>query len=94
MLVIITIAAFISPNNDIHEMAIRDDFLEIYVNTPLAECGSDVKGQHKNPVKEKLKFTGISKAPFEHRPSGTRVGYFETFARKNQPSVGIDIAKK
>lgn len=39
---IITIAAFISPNNDIREMAARivgpDDFLEIFVSTPLAEC--------------------------------------------------------
>ena len=46
---IITIAAFISPNNDIREMAAniigQDDFLEIYVSTPLAECEKrDVKG--------------------------------------------------
>ena len=54
---IITIAAFISPNNDIREMAAniigQDDFLEIYVSTPLAAR----KGEIKN-------FTGIS-APFE-----------------------------
>lgn len=36
---IVTIAAFISPNNDIREMAAniigKEDFLEIYVSTPL-----------------------------------------------------------
>mgnify|MGYP002900828975 CR=1 FL=1 len=46
---IITIAAFISPNNDIREMAAniigKDDFLEIFVSTPLEECEKrDVKG--------------------------------------------------
>ena len=50
---IITIAAFISPSNDIREMAAniigKDDFLEVYVSTPIEEI--------KN-------FTGIS-APFE-----------------------------
>ncbi len=46
---IITIAAFISPNNDIREMAAniigKDDFLEVFVSTPLEECEKrDVKG--------------------------------------------------
>ena len=46
---VITIAAFISPNNDIREMAAdiigQDDFLEVYVSTPLEECERrDVKG--------------------------------------------------
>ena len=39
---IITLAAFISPNNEIREMAAsiigKDDFLEIYVSTPITEC--------------------------------------------------------
>ena len=54
---IITIAAFISPNND---------FLEIYVSTPLAECEKrDVKGLYAKARKGEIKnFTGIS-APFE-----------------------------
>ena len=46
---IITIAAFISPSNDIREMAAdiigRDDFVEVYVSTPIEECERrDVKG--------------------------------------------------
>lgn len=67
---IVTIAAFISPNNDIREMAARiigfDDFLEIYVSTPLEECERrDVKGLYAKARKGEIKnFTGIS-APFE-----------------------------
>ena len=67
---IITIAAFISPNNDIRERAARiigqDDFLEVFVSTPLAECEKrDVKGLYAKARRGELKnFTGIS-APFE-----------------------------
>ena len=67
---IITIAAFISPNNDIREMAARiigeDDFLEIYVSTPLEECEKrDVKGLYRKARRGEIRnFTGIS-APFE-----------------------------
>lgn len=67
---IVTIAAFISPNNDIREMAARiigpDDFLEVYVSTPLEECERrDVKGLYAKARKGEIKnFTGIS-APFE-----------------------------
>lgn len=67
---IITIAAFISPNNDIREMAAdiigQDDFLEIYVSTPLSECERrDVKGLYAKARRGEIKnFTGIS-APFE-----------------------------
>ena len=46
---IITIAAFISPNNQLREMAAeiigKDDFVEVFVSTPLEECEKrDVKG--------------------------------------------------
>lgn len=67
---VITIAAFISPNNDIREMAAdiigQDDFLEVYVSTPLEECERrDVKGLYAKARKGEIKnFTGIS-APFE-----------------------------
>ena len=67
---IIAIAAFISPNNDIREMAAniigKDDFLEIFVSTPLEECERrDVKGLYVKARKGEIKnFTGIS-APFE-----------------------------
>lgn len=67
---VITIAAFISPNNDIREMAAsiigQNDFLEVYVSTPLEECERrDVKGLYAKARKGEIKnFTGIS-APFE-----------------------------
>ncbi|MBQ8225264.1 MAG: adenylyl-sulfate kinase [Bacteroides sp.] len=67
---IVTIAAFISPSNDIREMAARiigqEDFLEVYVSTPLSECERrDVKGLYAKARKGEIKnFTGIS-APFE-----------------------------
>lgn len=67
---IITITAFISPNNDIREMAAniigKEDFMEIYVSTPIEECERrDVKGLYAKARKGEIKnFTGIS-APFE-----------------------------
>lgn len=67
---IVTIAAFISPNNDIRKMAAdiigKDDFIEVYVNTPLEVCEQrDVKGLYARARKGEVKnFTGIS-APFE-----------------------------
>ena len=67
---IITIAAFISPNNDIRKMAAdiigADDFIEIYISTPLEECEKrDVKGLYAKARKGEIpNFTGIS-APFE-----------------------------
>ena len=67
---IITIAAFISPNNDVREMAANiighEQFLEVYVSTPLEECEKrDVKGLYAKARKGEIKdFTGVS-APFE-----------------------------
>lgn len=67
---IITIAAFISPNNDIRKMAAdiigTDDFIEVYISTPLEECEKrDVKGLYAKARKGEItNFTGIS-APFE-----------------------------
>ncbi|MCD7925284.1 MAG: adenylyl-sulfate kinase [Bacteroides sp.] len=67
---IITIAAFISPSNKLRQMAAciigQDDFLEIYISTPLEECEKrDVKGLYAKARRGEVKnFTGIS-APFE-----------------------------
>ena len=67
---IITIAACISPNNDIRDMAAniigQENFLEVYVSTPLAECERrDVKGLYAKARRGEIQnFTGIS-APFE-----------------------------
>lgn len=67
---IITIAAFISPNNQLREIAAeiigKDDFVEVFVSTPLEECEKrDVKGLYAKARRGEIKnFTGIS-APFE-----------------------------
>ena len=67
---IITIAAFISPNNDIREIAAgiigKENFLEIFVSTSIEECERrDVKGLYAKARRGEIKdFTGVS-APFE-----------------------------
>ena len=67
---VITLAAFISPNNGIRKMAAsiigEDDFMEVYVSTPIEECERrDVKGLYAKARKGEIaNFTGIS-APFE-----------------------------
>lgn len=67
---IITIAAFISPGKELRQMAKdiigKDDFVEIYVSTPLDECERrDVKGLYAKARQGEIKnFTGVS-APFE-----------------------------
>lgn len=67
---IVTIAAFISPTIAIREMAAKiigaQDFLEIYVSTPIEECERrDVKGLYAKARKGQIRdFTGIS-SPFE-----------------------------
>ena len=67
---IITIAAFVSPTRELRQLACdivgADDFLEIYVSTPLEECERrDVKGFYARARRGEVKdFTGIS-APFE-----------------------------
>ena len=67
---VITLAAFISPNNDLRKMAAdiigKDSFMEVYVSTPIEECERrDVKGLYARARKGEIKdFTGVS-APFE-----------------------------
>lgn len=67
---VVTIAAFISPTTAIREMAKtiigQDDFMEIYVSTPIEECERrDVKGLYAKARRGEIaNFTGIS-SPFE-----------------------------
>lgn len=67
---VITLAAFVSPTRDLRRMAAeiigRDDFVEIYVSTPIEECERrDVKGLYAKARRGEIAdFTGIS-APFE-----------------------------
>lgn len=67
---VLTICCFVSPTEEIRGLAkkiIGDaDFLEVFVNTPLAICEKrDVKGLYAKARKGEIKdFTGIT-APFE-----------------------------
>lgn len=67
---VITINCFVSPTTKIRQLAKdiigEDDFLEIYLSTPIEECERrDVKGLYAKARDGKLKnFTGID-SPFE-----------------------------
>ena len=67
---IITIAAFVSPTEDLRNLAQhiigKDDFKEIFISTPIEECERlDVKVLYARARRGEVKnFTGIS-APFE-----------------------------
>ncbi len=67
---IICINSFISPTEDIRQIAIdiigRENFIEVFVNAPIEVCEKrDVKGLYKRARKgEILNFTGID-SPFD-----------------------------
>lgn len=67
---IITIAAFISPTEEMRSMAAEiigpEDFKEVYISTPIEECERrDVKGLYAKARRGEIpNLTGIS-APFE-----------------------------
>ena len=67
---IIAINSFISPTREIRHLAMdiigREDFIEVYINSPLAVCEQrDTKGLYARARKGEIKdFTGIG-APFE-----------------------------
>ena len=67
---LVTLCSFVSPLRDMRAMARdivgADDFLEVYVSTPLEICEArDVKGLYAKARRGEIKdFTGVS-APFE-----------------------------
>lgn len=67
---VVTLCSFVSPTTAIRDMAREiiggDDFIEIFVNTPIEICEQrDVKGLYKKARAGEIKnFTGID-APFE-----------------------------
>lgn len=67
---IVTLSAFVSPTNELRELAReiigKEDFVEIFVATPLEECERrDVKGLYAKARRGEIKdFTGIT-SPFE-----------------------------
>lgn len=89
---VVTIAAFISPTEQIRQMASQiigpNNFFEIYVSTPLEVCEQrDVKGLYKKARQGEIKnFTGIS-APFE-APSHPAIT-IDTSAHTLEESVNL-----
>lgn len=81
---IVTIAAFISPTHAIRRMASEiigeDDFLEVYVSTPIEECERrDVKGLYAKARRGEIKeFTGIS----------------SSFEAPEHPFISIDTSRQ
>ncbi len=67
---VVTISAFISPTEEIRQMARTiigvEDFIEVFVSTPIEECERrDIKGLYKKARAGEIKdFTGVSQ-PFE-----------------------------
>jgi adenylylsulfate kinase len=67
---VITLNAFISPTNEIRQMAMniigKENFIEVYVSTPIEVCEQrDTKGLYKKAREGKIiNFTGID-SPFD-----------------------------
>ena len=67
---VVTICCFVSPSEELRQLAKdiigKDDFIEIYVNTPVEVCEQrDVKGLYAKARRGEIKdFTGVN-APFE-----------------------------
>jgi adenylylsulfate kinase len=67
---VVTICSFVSPTEELRSLARniigKDDFIEIYVNTPIEVCEQrDVKGLYAKARRGEIKdFTGVN-APFE-----------------------------
>jgi bifunctional enzyme CysN/CysC len=67
---LVTIAAFVSPFEQdrkmVQEILGKENYLEIYVSTPLEECiRRDVKGLYKRALNGEIPhFTGVS-SPYE-----------------------------
>ena len=95
---IITIAAFISPNNDIREMAAniigKDDFLEVFVSTPLEECEKRERIVCEGTERGNSEFYRNFRTFRGSRTSGFVTGYFQIdFGGVGEPFVGACFAK-
>jgi len=82
---IVTIAAFVSPTEELRclarEIIGEEDFFEVYMSTPLEECERrDVKGLYAKARRGEVRdFTGIS-APFDE-PMGAAISIDTTGKR-------------
>ena len=71
---VVTLACFVSPTNDIRQMAREivgeEDFLEVYISTPIEECERGaVKGIYARARKGEVKNLNGIRAPFEAQVS-------------------------
>jgi len=93
---VVTICCFVSPTEEIRAIAKsiigEDDFVEVFVNTPLAVCEQrDVKGLYAKARKGEIKdFTGIS-SPFEEPKNPAIV--VKTNEKTVQESVTLIVEK-
>lgn len=93
---VICICAFVSPTEEtrkiVRDIVGNDDFLEIYVSTPLEVCESrDTKGLYQKARAGMIKdFTGIS-APFE-LPHGAVLS-IDTSSKSVEECLGILTSK-
>jgi adenylylsulfate kinase len=93
---VVTICCFVSPTEEIRAIAKsiigEDDFMEVFVNTPLAVCEQrDVKGLYAKARKGEIKdFTGIS-SPFEEPKNPAIV--VKTNEKTVQESVTLIVEK-
>lgn len=96
---IVTIACFVSPTNDLRQMAREiigeEDFREVYIATPLDECERrDVKGLYARARRGEVKdFTGIS-APFEAPTSPDLSLDTSQMTLKDEVEAVIDLIDK
>ena len=96
---IVTIACFVSPTNDLRQMAREiigeEDFREVYIATPLDECERrDVKGLYARARRGEVKdFTGIS-APFEAPTSPDLSLDTSQITLKDEVEAVIDLINK
>jgi adenylylsulfate kinase len=93
---VVSICCFVSPTEEIRAIAKsiigEDDFVEVFVNTPLAVCEQrDVKGLYAKARKGEIKdFTGIS-SPFEEPKNPAIV--VKTNEKTVQESVTLIVEK-
>ena len=96
---IITIAAFVSPTEDLRNLAQhiigKDDFKEIFISTPIEECERrDVKGLYaRAPWRGKELYGHIGPLRGPAAP-GTESRHLKTFARGERGAVAATIEHK
>jgi adenylylsulfate kinase len=96
---VVVLCAFISPTDDIRRMAKEiigaDDFIEIFVDTPIEVCEQrDVKGLYQKARKGLIKdFTGVN-APFEKPQDADLVIDTSVVSLEESVAMVFEVIKK